>query len=206
MPREQTQFKPGQTGNPGGRPKGIAALARQHAEADIDFLAELLDDETAPTSARIQAARELLDRGYGKPVAKSKTLVILPCQPHDTTVRKQQMPIGRPFQPGQSGNPKGRPEGARNKLGEQFLNDMLSDWLENGVDTIRKVREDKPDVYLKVVASILPTELNVKHSTDDLTDEQLVERIRVLDAAIRPFLAIEGEVVHDAASPEQTSH
>jgi len=116
------------------------------------------------------------------------------------------MPIGRPFQPGQSGNPKGRPEGARNKLGEQFLNDMLSDWLENGVDTIRKVREDKPDVYLKVVASILPTELNVKHSTDELTDEQLVERIRALDAAIRPFLAIEGEVVHDAASPEQTSH
>ena len=69
MPREQTQFRPGQTGNPGGRPKGVAALARQHGEAAIDFLAKLLMDENAPTRARIQAARELLDRGYGKPVA-----------------------------------------------------------------------------------------------------------------------------------------
>ena len=45
MPRDQTQFKPGQTGNPGGRPKGIAALARQHGEAAIDVLADLLTDE-----------------------------------------------------------------------------------------------------------------------------------------------------------------
>ena len=69
MPREQTQFKPGQTGNPGGRPKGVAALARQHGEAAIDVLADLLMDENAATRARIQAARELLDRAYGKPVA-----------------------------------------------------------------------------------------------------------------------------------------
>ena len=71
MPSEQTQFRPGQTGNPGGRPKGVAALARQHADAAIDFLAKLLVDESAASSARVQAAREILDRGYGKPIAMS---------------------------------------------------------------------------------------------------------------------------------------
>lgn len=90
-----------------------------------------------------------------------------------------------------AGNP-GRPKGSRNKLGEAFLEDMLADWEANGPAAIREVRETKPDAYLKVVASILPKDLNVNiNQTDHMTDEQLVERIRSLDAAIRPFLEIE---------------
>ena len=99
-------------------------------------------------------------------------------------------PVEFQFKPG---NP-GRPKGARNKLGEAFLEDMLADWEANGPAAIREVRETKPDAYLKVVASILPRDLNVNfNQTDHLTDEQLVERIRSLDAAIRPFLDAEGE-------------
>jgi hypothetical protein len=87
----------------------------------------------------------------------------------------------------------GRPKGSRNKLGEAFLEDMLADWEANGPSAIREVRETKPDAYLKVVASILPRDLNVNiNQTDHMTDEQLVERIRSLDAAIRPFLDAEG--------------
>ena len=59
-------FKPGQSGNPGGRPKGIAAKAREHADKALDVLVGALDEEDA--KVRITAARELLDRGYGKPV------------------------------------------------------------------------------------------------------------------------------------------
>ncbi len=97
------------------------------------------------------------------------------------------------FLQGVSGNLAGRPKGARSKLGEAFIEDMLADWEANGPAAIREVRETKPDQYLKVIATILPKDLNVSiNSTEHLTDEQLIERVRSLDAAIRPFLALEG--------------
>ena len=101
----------------------------------------------------------------------------------------------------------GRPKGSRNKLGEAFLEDMLADWEANGPAAIREVRETKPDAYLKVVASILPKDLNVNiNQTDHMTDEQLVERIRSLDAAIRPFLALEGEDRAGSGAGPATAH
>lgn len=75
----------------------------------------------------------------------------------DDTGSKQKP--GHLFKPGQSGNPAGRPKGARSKLGEQFLKDMLADFTEHGASVIESVRVDKPDQYLKVVASILPKEI-----------------------------------------------
>jgi hypothetical protein len=63
------KFKPGQSGNPGGRPKVVAEvqdLARQHAPAAIVELARLALKAKNET-VRVAAIRELLDRGYGKP-------------------------------------------------------------------------------------------------------------------------------------------
>ena len=59
-------WKPGQSGNPGGRPKGIARLAREHGDKALNVLVSALDDDDG--RIRIAAAREILDRGYGKPV------------------------------------------------------------------------------------------------------------------------------------------
>lgn len=101
----------------------------------------------------------------------------------------------------------GRPKGARNKLGEAFIEDMLADWEANGPAAIVQVRKEKPDAYLKVVASILPKDLNVNiNQTDHMTDEQLIERIRSLDAAIRPFLALEGKDGTDGGNRAPTAH
>jgi hypothetical protein len=60
-------FKPGQSGNPGGRPKSdVVSLARQHTPEAINRLVALMrqDDDF---DIAIQATTALLDRGWGKP-------------------------------------------------------------------------------------------------------------------------------------------
>jgi len=62
-------FRPGQSGNPGGRPRVVGELrelARAHAPEAIEELARLAM-KARSESARVAAIRELLDRGYGKP-------------------------------------------------------------------------------------------------------------------------------------------
>ena len=81
--------------------------------------------------------------------------------------------LGR-FARGHCGNMTGRPRGSRNKLGEVFITQLYTDWLEHGEAVIAAVRTQKPDAYLKVVASLLPKQLEIKEGTfDGLTDEQL---------------------------------
>ena len=77
----------------------------------------------------------------------------------DTTAKKQ--PRGRPFPPGQSGNPRGRPKGARNRLGTQFLEALEADFNQFGIQAIALVRERKPETYMRVVADLLPKEANI---------------------------------------------
>jgi hypothetical protein len=63
-------FMKGQSANPGGRPKTVAlirALAQAQTEANVQALVSIRDDAIAPHAARVAAARELLDRAYGRP-------------------------------------------------------------------------------------------------------------------------------------------
>lgn len=113
----------------------------------------------------------------------------------ETTPRKHPKlhPTMLPWRPGQSGNPEGRPKGSRNKLGEAFLAAMYEDWKLHGVAAIEKVRTDRPHDYLKVVASILPKDLNVRvNDHEQMTDDELIARIRTLAGIVRPFLDVEG--------------
>ncbi len=75
--------------------------------------------------------------------------------------------------PGQSGNPKGRQKGSRNKLTEDFLADLVADWQVGGVEALKAARETKPEVYCKIVASLIPKEIAIKNELSEFTDEQL---------------------------------
>lgn len=56
-----------QKGTPNKATSDIKALAQKHAPDAIACLHQLMKDDKTPPQAKISAARELLDRGYGKP-------------------------------------------------------------------------------------------------------------------------------------------
>lgn len=55
--------------------KSIDQLARDHAESAVETIKEIMDDPFAENRDRLAAAREMLDRGYGKP---TQAVVALP--------------------------------------------------------------------------------------------------------------------------------
>ncbi len=65
------RFQPGQSGNPSGRPKGLARRARELSGGDdgetvLLFYASVYADPKEKTADRMRAAEFLLERGWGK--------------------------------------------------------------------------------------------------------------------------------------------
>lgn len=107
------------------------------------------------------------------------------------------------FKPGQSGNPAGRPKSSRNKLGEAFLEALHADFEQHGTDAIQQARLESPLGYIKVCASILPKDLNINiNPLEELTDEQLIERIRQLEDAVSRELGAGGAAGRNAAATD----
>ncbi len=102
------------------------------------------------------------------------------------------------WKPGQSGNPAGRPKGTRNKLQTDFFKALADDFAANGKVAIESVRKDDPSTYIKVVASLMPKELEITQPLQELTDEQLDAAF----VAVRAILDAKNTGVGDSGQGE----
>lgn len=80
------------------------------------------------------------------------------------------MQRGRPFAPGQSGNPAGRPKGAKNRLTDCFLSALSEDFATYGADAIAELRRSDVATYLKLIAVILPKDLIAQREQEPSID------------------------------------
>lgn len=97
------------------------------------------------------------------------------------------------FQPGQSGNPRGREKGSRNKLSDDFLQDLYTVWKESGLDVLKRAAENKPTEFAKMVAGLLPKEITVKNELSEFTDDQLAALGALAASLIGDAAGIDGE-------------
>lgn len=110
-------------------------------------------------------------------------------------------PVEHRFKPGMSGNPGGKPTGARNRLTAKFVHALLADFEEHGKNAIEEAREKDPIGYVKVVASLLPKQVEQSQPLEDLTDAELVAGIALLRARLT---GAAGEGVGTPAESSQT--
>jgi len=130
-----------------------------------------------------------------KVTAKSKT------KPPPNSLRNL-----KPFKPGQSGNPAGPKAGYRQEFSRSFVTDIAKDFAKEGAKVIKRVRTENPLGYLRVCASLVDQEINVKtpfSDLDHLTDDQLRASIAELNERVLQALAAAGgDVPRTAAQGE----
>lgn len=84
------------------------------------------------------------------------------------------------FKPGVSGNPGGKPQGARNRLTTAFLYALADDFDKHGVKALTDARAQDPMGYVKVCASLMPKQIEQTQPLDDLNDAELLAGIALL--------------------------
>jgi hypothetical protein len=67
---------------------------------------------------------------------------------------------------GESGNPLGRPQSARNRIAERLLGDIADVWQEHGKEVLERLAKNGPGKLATIADGLLPRDvfINVQQS------------------------------------------
>jgi hypothetical protein len=68
---------------------------------------------------------------------------------------------GRMWQPGESGNPAGRPIGARGRFSQRFVADLTDAWEEHGATALARTAKEYPDRFVGICSHLIPKDVSV---------------------------------------------
>src|SRR3954452_17156270 len=106
------------------------------------------------------------------------------------------------WKPGVSANPAGRPKGSRAKLSELAATLLYENFTVNGAETIERVRQRKPEVYLASVIALLPKQAQkVESPFVDISDAEL-EALEQHLAVVRAKLVQNIDATANNAEPD----
>jgi hypothetical protein len=84
-----------------------------------------------------------------------------------------------------------------------FIKALCDDFDKHGVVALRRVREEDPSTYARVVAGILPKEIEIKRPLSDLSEDELLRAIELIRLALGSGPVIDGTGTETAESGEQ---
>jgi hypothetical protein len=106
------------------------------------------------------------------------------------------------FKPGQSGNPGGYAKGVRNRISGKFLHTLAEDFEAHGKDAIERCRVDDPSTYVKVVAGLLPKEVDLGiNRLEEMSTDDIIAAV----SALRSYL-VAGGAAEGTEPPTSSAH
>jgi len=95
------------------------------------------------------------------------------------------------FRRGVSGNPHGNRHRTRHLLNQEFMQALLLNFRHEGKRAIEKVARNQPAVYVKILALLVPREMQVEQTNriKQMTDEELEAAVEILQGMIDAKLA-----------------
>ena len=110
----------------------------------------------------------------------------------------------QPFQPGQSGNPAGRPVAARQRLTEKFISDLSTYYQQHGAALIERVAIEQPAMLIQVIAKLLPRDVAIQITqSSSLTPEQQRRIAEAWIVAQADSESLESDYVIESADTEE---
>src|SRR5215468_3046648 len=104
------------------------------------------------------------------------------------------------FRQGVSGNPHGNRHRTRHLLNQEFMQALLLNFRHQGKKAIEKVARNQPAAYLKILALLVPREMQIEHTNriKQMTDEQIEQAIELIQTMLAAR-ADEGMIDHPPA-------